>query len=83
MMNDYLEKHPLVQYILIILLTLLLNLYWRYSKGYAWTDIWTFSLVNTLFLSTGVIIGDRLRRKQNQKNAAAKEKIDELLRKDE
>lgn len=79
MMNDYLEKHPLVQYALIILLTLLLNLYWRYSKGYAWTDIWT----NTLFLSTGVIIGDRLRRKQNQKNAAAKEKIDELLRKDE
>lgn len=46
MMNDYLEKHPLVQYTLIILLTLLLNLYWRYSKGYAWTDIWTFSLVN-------------------------------------
>ncbi len=81
-MNDYLEKHPWVHYTLIIVIVLSINIFWRYNNGDTWTDVWASSLVNTAFLSAGVIIGDRVRRKTKQKNAAAKEKIDELLKKD-
>lgn len=81
-MNDYFEKHPLVQYTLIIVLVLSLNVFWRWSKGDVWIDVCTFSILNTAFLGGGVIIGDRLRRKRNEKNRAAKEKVDELLKKD-
>lgn len=81
-MNDYFEKHPLVQYTLILVLVLSLNIFWRWSRGDAWIDVWAFSILNTVFLGGGVIMGDRLRRKQNEKNRAAKEKIDELLKKD-
>ena len=77
-MNAYFEKHPFIQYLLIVLILLFVNLFWRWRNGDNWLDTILLSVVCTVIVGGGVIGGDRLRRKRNQKNTTAKKKVDEL-----
>ncbi|EJW96868.1 membrane protein [gut metagenome] len=81
-MNDYFKKHPLMQDVLILVILLFFNIFFRWSRGYAWIDVWIFSILSTVLIGGGVIMGIRWRRKYDEKNRAVKEKIDELLKKD-
>lgn len=77
-MNDFFEKHRWLYYTLIFVVLLSINIFWRWRNGDAWTDVLLFSVLSTVLLGGGVILGDCLRRK----NQAAKKKVEELLKND-